>query len=79
MIQNHLIWKRQSDLERDEIERIVVKIMPEKANSFYIFLMHRPRICPNFYIQSLTRYFVIYYLHYLSKSVFSWEIPTLTF
>ena len=33
-IQNHLIWKRRSDLERDEIDAIVVEIMPEKAKSF---------------------------------------------
>ena len=79
MIQNHLIWKRQSDLERDEIEGIVVEIMPEKAKSFFIFVMYRPRIRPSFYIQSVTWYFVICYLNYLSKSVFSWEIPTLSF
>ena len=40
--QNHLIWKRRSDLERDEIEGIVVEIRPEKAKSFYIFVMRRP-------------------------------------
>ena len=41
-IKNHLIWKRRSDLERDEIEGIVVEIMPDKAKRFYIFTMYRP-------------------------------------
>ena len=41
-IQNHLIWKRRTDLESDEIEGIANEIMPEKAKIFYIFVMYRP-------------------------------------
>ena len=41
-LQNHLIWKKPSDLEREEVEGIVVKIMPKEAKSFYIFVMYRP-------------------------------------
>ena len=55
-MQNHLIWKSGSDLERDKIGGISVKIMSEKAKRFYIFVMYIPRICPNFYIQSLRWY-----------------------
>ena len=41
-IQNHLVWKRRTDLESDEIEGIANEIMPEKAKIFYIFVMYRP-------------------------------------
>ena len=58
-MQNHLIWKSGSDLERDKIGGISVKIMSEKAKRFYIFVMYIPRICPNFYIQSL-RWYVLH-------------------
>ena len=41
-IQNHLIWKRRTDRESDEIEGIANEIMPEKAKIFYIFVMYGP-------------------------------------
>ena len=41
-IQNHLIWNRLTDLESDEIEGIAAEITPEKAKSFYIFVIYRP-------------------------------------
>ena len=41
-IQNHLILKRPSDLERDEIERTAVKIMLKKGKNIFIFVMFRP-------------------------------------
>ena len=76
-IQNHLLWKRQSDLERDEIVGTAIKTMPEKVKSFYIFVMYGPPDSS----KSLhpMQYFIICYLIYLSKSVFFWEIPTSTF
>ena len=35
--QNHVIWKREFDLERDKIEEIVVEIMPKKDKSLIFF------------------------------------------
>ena len=35
--QNHVIWKREFDLERDKIEGIVVEIMPKKDKSLIFF------------------------------------------
>ena len=40
--QNHVIWKREFDLERDKIEEIVVEIMPKKDKSLIFFLMYKP-------------------------------------
>ena len=47
-IQNHLIWKRQSDFERREIERVFVEVIREKAKSFFNFGIYRPPVSSKF-------------------------------